>query len=90
MLTLGVLTMMIMGMGLLIIPELAGRRLQHQDERWFLRALILALNLAAALRLWPALDGINWLASSRYWPISAVGGLASALGFAFAAMFPPC
>jgi hypothetical protein len=86
-LTIGVLTMMIVGMGLLIVPEFAGRRLQHPDERLLLRGMVVALNLAAALRLWPALEGINWLASTRYWPISAAGGLASAVVVVFGAMF---
>ncbi len=86
-LTVGVLTMMIVGMGLLILPELAGRRLQHPDERWLLRAMIVAVNSAAALRLWPAVEGINWLASTRYWPMAAAGGLASGVVIVFAAMF---
>lgn len=86
-LTIGVLTMMIVGMGLLILPELAGRRLQHPDERWLLRAMIVALNSAVALRLWPAVEGINWLASTRYWPMAAAGGLASGVVIVFAAMF---
>lgn len=86
-LTIGVLTMMIVGMGMLIVPEFAGRRLQHPDERWLLRAMIVALNAAAALRLWPAIEGLNWLASTRYWPIAASGGLASSVVIVFAAMF---
>jgi len=86
-LTIGVVTMMIVGMAMLIMPEFAGRRLQHPDERWLLRAMIVALNAAAALRLWPSIEGVNWLASTRYWPIAASGGLASGVVIVFAAMF---
>ena len=86
-LTVGVLTMMIIGMAMLIVPEFAGRRLQHPDERWLQRGMLIALNAAAALRLWPAIEGVNWLAATRYWPIAASGGLASCVVIIFAAMF---
>lgn len=85
--TVGVLTMMIVGMAMLIIPEFAGRRLQHRDERWLHIVMIVALNLAAALRLWPALEGIDWLEDTRYWPIAISGMLASGVVAVFAAMF---
>lgn len=48
---LGVLTQMIVGMAMLVVPEFAGRRLQHPDERWIIIAMIVALNVAAALRV---------------------------------------
>lgn len=86
-LTIGVLTMMIVGMSMLIVPEFAGRRLQHHDERWLLGAMIAALNASAALRLWPAIEGVNWLTATRYWPITASGSLASSVVIVFAAMF---
>lgn len=87
MLTVGVLTMMIVGMAMLIVPEFAGRRLQHPDERWLTRAMIVSLNAAAALRLWPAIEGLNWLATTRYWPMAAAGGLASGVVVVFALLF---
>ena len=86
-LTIGVLTMMIVGMAMLIVPEFAGRRLQHPDERWLVRGMIVSLNAAAALRLWPAIEGINWLATTRYWPMAAAGGLASGVVVVFALLF---
>jgi len=86
-LTVGVVVMMIVGMATLIVPEFAGRRLQHPDERWLLRVMIVSLNVAVALRLWPAIEGINWLANTRYWPMAAAGGLASGVVIVFAAMF---
>lgn len=86
-LTIGVLTMMIVGMAMLIVPEFAGRRLQHPDERWLVRGMVVSLNVAAALRLWPAIEGINWLAATRYWPMAAAGGLASGVVVVFALLF---
>lgn len=86
-LTIGVLTMMIVGVSMLIVPEFAGRRLQHADERWLLRTMIAALNTSAALRLWPAIEGLNWLAATRYWPIAASGALAWGALIVFAVMF---
>ncbi len=86
-LTVGVLTMMVVGMSMLVVPEFAGRRLQRADERWLLRAMIAALNAAAALRLWPAIEGVNRLTATRYWPIAASGALASSVMIVFAAMF---
>ena len=49
--------------------------------------MIAALNAASALRLWPAVEGVNWLTSTRYWPMAASGALASAVLIVFAGMF---
>ncbi len=87
MLTIGVVTMMIVGMAMLVVPEFAGRRLQHPHERGVMWALFIAINLAAALRVWPALEGIGWLSSDRYWPMAAAGVLATTAVAAFAFMF---
>jgi hypothetical protein len=86
-LTVGVLTMMIIGMAMLVVPEFAGRRLQHQRERWLVLALLAALNVAVALRIWPAIEGVNWLTSDRYWPVAAAGALAETVVGVFAIMF---
>jgi uncharacterized protein involved in response to NO len=83
----GVLTNMIMGMAMLVVPEFAGRRLQHPDERWIVVSMIVALNVAAALRVWPALEGIDWIESTRYWPMAIAGILAEAVLLVFAFMF---
>lgn len=87
MLTIGVVTMMIIGMAMLVVPEFAGRRLQHPQERGVTWAMFTAINLAAALRVWPTLEGIDWLSSDRYWPMAAAGVLATAVIAAFAFMF---
>jgi len=86
-LTVGVTTMMVIGFGMMIVPEFAGRRLQHPGERPLLLAMLIALNVATALRIWPAIEGIGWIATTRYWPMAAAGGLAEAVIVIFALMF---
>ncbi len=86
-LTIGVLINMVIGMAMLIVPEFAGRRLQHPNERLLQIAILLAVNIASALRLWPAFEGLRWLEDTRYWPIAASGSLASIAVVAFGLMF---
>jgi hypothetical protein len=86
-LTVGVLTSIVVGMAMLIVPEFAGRRLQHPMERGLHISMILALNAASSLRLWPALEGVDWLEDTRYWPIAASGVLAGGVVLVFAFMF---
>jgi hypothetical protein len=76
MLTVGVITMLIVGMALLVVPEFAGRRLQRPGERWPTWTMLGALNAAAVLRAWPALEGTGWLEPERYWPMALAGVLA--------------
>lgn len=86
-LAIGVLTMMICGMGMLIVPEFAGRRLQHPNERALILAMVLALNASTALRVWPALEGLDWLGRTHYWPIALSATLAEITIIVFAFMF---
>ncbi|MDE3096189.1 MAG: NnrS family protein [Chloroflexota bacterium] len=85
--TVGVVTMMIVGMGMLVIPEFAGRRIQHPGGEIAVLAMLTALNAAAALRIWPAIEGLRWLSMTRFWPMAAAGALAIAAVAAFALMF---
>jgi hypothetical protein len=87
MMTVGVVTMMIMGVAMLVVPEFAGRRLQHPREGWVVRSMFVCINAAAALRVWPAMEGLGWLSSTRYWPMAVAGVLALATIAAFAWMF---
>jgi hypothetical protein len=87
MITVGVVTMMIMGMAMLVVPEFAGRRLQHPREDAVVWLMFVAMNLAAALRAWPALEGVGWITATRYWPMAAAGTLALAAVSVFALMF---
>ncbi len=86
-LTVGVMSMMIIGIGMMIVPEFAGRRLQHPDERVLIVGMLVAMNLAVVLRLWPALRGLDWIASTRWWPMAAAGGLAESVIVVFGLMF---
>ena len=86
-LTIGVLTMMIMGIGMLIVPEFAGRRLQHPNEHRLVMAMLIALNASVAFRIWPAIEGIDWLAHTRYWPMAVAGIAVEAVVVVFGAMF---
>lgn len=86
-LAIGVLTMMIIGVGMLIVPEFAGRRLQHPNERVLVLTMLISLNVAVALRIWPAIEGIDWLAETRFWPIAAAGALAEGVVTLFGLMF---
>ena len=86
-LTVGVTTMMVVGFGMMIVPEFAGRRLQHPHESWLVLAMLASLNVATALRVWPAIEGLSWLASTRYWPMAAAGALAEGTVVVFALMF---
>jgi hypothetical protein len=85
--TVGVVTMLIMGMAMLVVPEFAGRRLQHPGERWPVWLIFGALNAAVVLRTWPALEGTGWLAPERYWPMALAGALALGALALFASMF---
>jgi hypothetical protein len=84
-LTVGVVTMMIVGMAMLVVPEFAGRRLQH-PARFAPWIMLVGLNAAVVLRIWPPLEGIDWIKSTRYWPMAAAGTLAIAVVAYFAFM----
>ena len=49
--------------------------------------MLASLNVATALRVWPAIEGLNWLAMTRYWPMAAAGALAEAAVVVYALMF---
>jgi hypothetical protein len=85
--TVGVITMMIVGMAMLIVPEFAARRMQHPGERILVLAILFALNVAVALRIWPPIRGVDWIGPDRWWPIAISGVLALTAVVAFAAMF---
>lgn len=85
--TVGVLTTMVVGMAMLILPEFAGRRLQHPDERWLILGVLAALDIATVLRIWPPIEGLDWLSDTRFWPMAAAGILAETAIIVFALMF---
>jgi hypothetical protein len=56
---IGVVTNLIVGMSLMIVPEFAAQR-QQADQRGLAIALFALLNIAAVLRVAPALAGTSW------------------------------
>ena len=86
-LTLGVVTMMIIGVALLVVPEFAGRRLQHPGERLIGYAMLIGLNATVVLRVWPATEGLDWLGTTRFWPMAVAGLIAIGVVAAFTFMF---
>jgi hypothetical protein len=72
---LGVITNLIAGMSLMIVPEFAAER-QHADQRRLALALCLLINLAAVLRVAPALAGTDWSFDLRNASMVAAGVLA--------------
>lgn len=78
----GVITLAIVVMGQLILPEFASERLVRQPARWRGRVFAVTLPLAAVLRGVAPLAGVD--GEPRYWLMSAGGvlGLASVAVFA--------
>ena len=50
-------------------------------------AMLIVLNAAVAFRIWPAIEGIDWLANTRYWPMAGAGLAIESVVVVFAAMF---
>ena len=84
---LGVATILIAGMGLLILPEFAGERLEQPDQSRRSYALLVLLNSAALLRVGSALAGPDLEADLRLTIQATAGLLAEAalliLGWSF-------
>lgn len=83
----GVLSMMVFGMAMMIVPEFAGRRLQHPAEGPLIVAMVVAMNVAVSLRVWPPAVGPEWYQHTRWWPMAVSGALTETVAILFAAMF---
>ncbi|MBX7110980.1 MAG: hypothetical protein K1X87_03920 [Dehalococcoidia bacterium] len=79
---IGVITLAIVVMGQLILPEFASERLVRQPAQWRGRVFAVALPLAAVFRGVLPLAGLS--GEARYWSMSIGGllGLASVIAFA--------
>lgn len=86
-LAVGVLSMMVFGMAMMIVPEFAGRRLQHPAEGALIVAMVVAMNVAVALRVWPSAVGPEWVEHTRWWPMAIAGALTETVAIVFAGMF---
>jgi len=84
---LGVASTMIMGMGMLVLPEFAIRRMRHPSERALPLLMLALITAATALRVGAAAATPHWLSTDRYWPMAVGGGLAEAAIVLFGATF---
>lgn len=71
---LGVVTNLIAGMSLMIVPELAVQRQQH-DQSGLARALFILITVATLLRVLPALAGDTWTYDQRNLSMAVAGAL---------------
>jgi hypothetical protein len=79
----GVITSLIAGMSLMIVPEFAAQR-QHSDQRGLALVLVAFLNLAALLRVAPSLAGSAWSYDLRNASMAVAGTLAELAVILFA------
>ena len=84
---LGFASMMIVGLGMLVLPEFAIRRMRYPQERLLPLTILLLLNLAIALRVAAAVAAPQWAGLDRYWPMAIAGGLGWAALMLFASLF---
>ncbi len=83
----GVVTMLITGMSLMILPEFAGDRLGANRQKQLAIGLAVLLNAAAVLRVAPALAGTRWSVDDRNLSMAAAGSLAEAALLVFTVYF---
>jgi hypothetical protein len=84
---LGVVTMLIMGMAMMIVPEFAGQRQFGRSQAPLSVSLAALLNAATFLRVAPAVAGFDWSNEVRDWSMAIAGGLAQAAILVFAWSF---
>jgi hypothetical protein len=83
----GVASTMILGMGMLVLPEFAIRRMRHPSERALPLFMLALLIVAAALRVAAAMAAPHWLSADVYWPMAVAGMLAELAIALFGATF---
>jgi hypothetical protein len=81
----GVVTSLIVGMSVLILPEFAADRTDSNVQRWLAPLMALLINVAAVLRVLPALAGEAWPADARNLSMAIAGSVAEAGMLLFAA-----
>lgn len=83
----GVVTGLILGMALMILPEFAVERQQPNQQRALAFRLAVLVNAAALLRVAPALAGTAWSADARDLAMAVAGSLAEVALLLFAFRF---
>ena len=81
----GLLTNLIVGMSLLILPEFAAERQQPNRQRWLALSLAVLINASVILRVAPAIAGSAWPADTRNLSMAVAGSLAELAMLLFAA-----
>jgi hypothetical protein len=84
---LGVASTMILGMGMLVLPEFAIRRMLHPREGALPLLMLTLLTTATTLRVGAAVAAPHWLSADRYWPMAVAGMLAELAIALFGATF---
>jgi hypothetical protein len=79
----GVITSLIAGMSLMIVPEFAAQR-QYTDQRRLALTLAALINLATLLRVAPSLAGTAWSYDARNLSMAIAGTLAEVAVILFA------
>jgi hypothetical protein len=72
----GVVTMLIVGMSMMILPQFAAGRLRANQQARLAIALVIMLNAAAVLRVIPSIAATSWTADQRNLSIALAGSLA--------------
>lgn len=83
----GVVTMLITGMAMMILPEFAMERMGPNRQRTLALVLAVLLNVATALRVLPSLAGLDWSFDDRNLSMALAGTLAEVALLLFAAYF---
>jgi hypothetical protein len=83
----GVITMLICGMALMILPEFAADRLAANRQRALGLFMAVLINLATLLRVLPALAGTHWSFDDRNLSMAIAGSLAETALLVFAAYY---
>jgi hypothetical protein len=72
----GVVTMLICGMSMMILPEFAAARLTANRQKTLALVVMALLNVAALLRVLPSIAGSSWSADDRNLSMAIAGSLA--------------
>ena len=85
--SVGVVTMLIAGMAMMILPEFAVGRQRPNRQPQLAFILVAFLNIAAVLRVAPSLAGTSWTFDQRNLSMAIAGSLAEAALLIFAVYF---
>jgi hypothetical protein len=81
---MGVITSLILGMSLMILPEFAAERQNPNRQRELALVLALLINVAALLRVAPSVAGKEWTFDQRNLSVAVAGSLAELAVLLFA------